>query len=128
VKLLETVRATRNTFRKTACTVEAEGLRPEVGGGTAMGETPDIQVDIQAAEEPEAGRHGGWEHQEACFVTDEDGGLPHRIGPLLCTGGVQSGRTREHLFMECPRGGGRRRQQKSLWAEVLKETRRGKSW
>jgi len=32
-----------------------------MGGGTAVGWRPDLQEKVQDAEEPEAGRYGGWE-------------------------------------------------------------------
>jgi len=45
-----------------------------------MGDRLDLQEEIQDAEKPEAGRYGGWEHQEARFevLPVEDRSLSHR--------------------------------------------------
>ena len=50
-----------------------------------MGWGPDFQKEIQDAEEPEAQRHGCWEHQAACreVLPAEDGALPDRRIPAL---------------------------------------------
>jgi len=50
-----------------------------------MGWRPDLQEEIQNAEKPEAGRHGCWEHQEACLevLSAEDGSLSDRRIPAL---------------------------------------------
>jgi len=46
---------------------------------------PDLQNEVQDAEEPEAGRRGCWEHQEArpTVLLGEDGALPFRAVPPL---------------------------------------------
>ena len=56
-----------------------------MSGSATVGWTPDLPEKIFDAEEPEAGRHGGWEYQEARreVLPDEDGVLPHRAVPLL---------------------------------------------
>ena len=48
-----------------------------------MGWRPGLQDEVPDAEELEAGRHGSWEHQEACLVVlpDQDGALPVRAVP-----------------------------------------------
>jgi len=57
----------------------------EVGRSPAMGWRPELQEEIQSAEGPEAGRHGGWELQEACLkvLLAEDKSLPLRAIPQL---------------------------------------------
>jgi len=52
---------------------QAGDRQEEVGG------RPDLQEEVQDAGKPEAGRHGGWEHQEARLkvLPAEDGALPN---------------------------------------------------
>jgi len=56
-----------------------------VGEGTLVGWRPDLQDEVPDAGEPEAGRHGSWEHQEASLAVlpDQDGTLPDRAVPQL---------------------------------------------
>jgi len=94
-----------------------------------VGRRPDLQEEIQAASESEAGRHGGWEHQEACLVVlpDENWALPYRaVSPLdeepahpAVLVVPMSEADDKHLFKVCPEW---KSQQEILWAEVLKET------
>jgi len=48
---------------------EAGDHGEEVGGCLARSWRPDLQAEVRDSEEPkpEAGRHGGWEFQEACL-------------------------------------------------------------
>jgi len=71
-----------------------------VGGSPTMGWRPDLQ-EARNAEEPETGRHGGWEFQEACLkvLPTEDRSLPLRAIPHLAeesahssAGGADAGR------------------------------------
>jgi len=50
-----------------------------------MGWRPDLQVEIQNAETPHAGRHGCWEYQVAHFkvLPDESGVQQYRAVPSL---------------------------------------------
>ena len=51
-----------------------------------MGGRPDLQEEVQNAEEPKARRHGCWERQEAGLeiLSAEDGALPHwRVSALV---------------------------------------------
>jgi len=50
-----------------------------------MGGRPNPQEEIQNAEEPEAGRRGGWKQQETCLTVlpGEDGALPDRAVPIM---------------------------------------------
>jgi len=59
---------------------QARDFGEEVGGSAAMGWRPDLQDEIQNAEKPQAGRHGGWKYQETCFkiLPAESVALPHR--------------------------------------------------
>jgi len=56
-----------------------------MGRGTKVGWGPDLQEEVQDAQEPEARRHGGWECQAAGreVLPDEDGALPRRRIPAL---------------------------------------------
>jgi len=61
------------------------GFRKEVGGGTAVDSRPEFQEEIQDADGPGAGQHGGLEHQEACLAVlpGENKVLPYRaVSPL----------------------------------------------
>jgi len=64
---------------------QAGDHREETGRGPTVGWRPDLQEKAQDAKEPEAGRHGGWEYQEARLeaLPDEEMPLPHRaVSPV----------------------------------------------
>jgi len=99
-----------------------------------MGGRRDLQEEIQDAEELEAGRRGGWGHQEA-FLTvlpSEDGALPYRAvssqdeeqAHPQCRRCRCPTPTRDRLLKVRPEW---KAQQKILWAEVWKEMGKGKS-
>jgi len=84
-ELLGPTGGTRDAAPKISCASQAGDLREEVGGGPAMGWTPDLQEEILDAEKPEARRHGGREHQEAflAVLPGEDWELPYRAIPPM---------------------------------------------
>ena len=99
-----------------------------------MGCGPDLQKEVQDAEEPEARRHGGWESKRLAsrFYQVKTG---HCLaGQYLqwtknrptaqCWWCRCQTQTREHLFKVCPEW---KAQQKILWAEVRKESGKWKS-
>jgi len=57
---------------------EARDYGEELRGGPAMGGRPDIQEEVQGAEDTEARRHGGWEFHEGCLevLPRKDRSLP----------------------------------------------------
>jgi len=60
--------------------------QPQAGDlGEEVGWRPDLQDKVPDAGKPEAGRHGGWEHQEACLAVlpDQDGALSNQAVPQL---------------------------------------------
>jgi len=68
-----------DTAPQIPCQHQEGDLGEEVDGGSTVGRRPDLQKEVQDAEKPEAGRHGCWEHQEACLkvLPAEDGALPY---------------------------------------------------
>ena len=60
-------------------------LGEEVGGGVAVGWRSDLRGEIPDAEEPEAGWHDSWKHQDASLagLPGKDGALPDRTVPAL---------------------------------------------
>ena len=135
VHLLGPARGARDASPQVPCEHQARDHREDVGGGTEVGWGQDLQEEVQDADEPETRRHGGWERQTTCrtVLPAEDGALPHgRVsaldnipadGPLLVVPTPQA--DGEHLLKGCPKW---RKQQRTLWKEVWKETGKGRRW
>jgi len=85
VELLRSGRGARDAPPKVSRQPQAGDLGEEVGRGASVGWRPGPQDEVPNAGEPEAGRHGDWEQQEACLeaLPDQDGALPIRAVPLL---------------------------------------------
>jgi len=64
---------------------KAGDFREEVSGGAPAGWRPGLQDEVQDDEEPEAGRHGSWEYQEACptVLLGENRPLPYHAVPTM---------------------------------------------
>jgi len=112
---------------------QAGDLREDAGGSAPAGWRSDLQGKVPDAKKPEAGRRGGWEHQEACLrfyqlktghcVTGQSLNWTKKRPTPQCWWCYYQTQTRDHLFKECPEW---KPQQKILWAEVKKETGRWK--
>jgi len=131
---------------------QTRGVRCSRGGtarilgqsGSAYDAPPQVTCNLkreisekkwtEARTRMEAGRYGSWEHQVACLeaLPDEDRSLPYQaVSPVDKEPPLRSARrcwcptqTWDHLFKVCLEW---KAQQKILWAEVWKESGRGKS-